>query len=168
MFEIGSYVSYRADGVCKIADIREESFGVLAEHTLYYVLHPIHDEKSIFFIPVDNQTLVAKMRPLLSRDEIAALIKKVSERPLEWIPEAKPRANFFKNILSEGDREELIYLVRLLKVHTETTVAQGKKVYATDDSAAKRAAQLLFAEFSMEFPIDSPADIPTFIESMVA
>ena len=167
MFEIGSYVSYRADGVCKIADIRKESFGVLAEPALYYVLHPIHDEKSIFFVPVDNGMLVAKMRPLLSADEITALIKRVAERPLEWIPEAKPRANFFKRILSEGEREELIYLVRLLKIHTETMQSQGKKVYATDDAAAKRAAQLLFAEFSMVLPIESPNDIPDFIESVL-
>ena len=141
MFEIGSYVSYRADGVCKVADIRKESFGVHAEPTLYYVLHPKHDEKSIFFVPVENPKLVAMMRPLLSADEIAALIKKVSERALEWIPETKPRALYFKNILSIGEREELIYLVRLLRVHTEVTTAQGKKVYATDISAAKRAAQ---------------------------
>jgi CarD family transcriptional regulator len=167
MFEIGSYVSYRADGVCKIADIRKESFGVLAEPALYYVLHPIHDEKSIFFVPVDNGMLVAKMRQLLSADEITALIKRVSERPLEWIPETKPRANFFKRILSEGEREELIYLVRLLKIHTETMQSQGKKVYATDDAAAKRAAQLLFAEFSMVLPIESPNDIPAFIESVL-
>ena len=167
MFEIGSYVSYRADGVCKVADIRKESFGVLAEPPLYYVLHPIHDEKSIFFVPVDNQTLVAKMRPLLTKDEIVSLIKKVSERPLEWISEPKPRANFFKNILSEGEREELVYIVRLLKVHAEAMQAQGKKVYATDDAAAKRAAQLLFAEFSMVFPIESPNDISDFIESVL-
>ena len=167
MFEIGSYVSYRADGVCKIADIRQESFGVLAEPTLYYVLHPVHDEKSIFFIPVDNQMLVAKMRPLLSAEEIISLIKKVAERPLEWIPEAKPRANFFKGILSEGEREELVYLVRLLKVHTEAMQFRGKKVYATDDATAKRAAQLLFAEFSMVLPIESSNDIPAFIESVL-
>ena len=167
MFEIGSYVSYRADGVCKIADIREESFGVLAEPTLYYVLHPKHDEKSIFFVPTDNEVLVAKMRPLLCAEEITALIRAVSERPLEWIPETKPRANFFKSILAEGEREELIYLVRLLRVHSEAMQAQGKKVYATDDAAAKRAAQLLFAEFSMVFDIASPNDIPAFIESLL-
>lgn len=167
MFEIGSYVSYRADGVCKIADIREESFGVLAEPTLYYVLHPKHDEKSIFFVPTNNEILVAKMRPLLTKDEIVSLIKKVSERPLEWIPDPKPRANFFKSILSEGERGELVYLVRLLRVHTGAMQAQGKKVYATDDSAAKRAAQLLFAEFSMVFPIESPNDISDFIESVL-
>ena len=167
MFEIGGYVSYRADGVCKIADIRKESFGVLAEPTLYYVLHPIHDEKSIFFVPVDNPVLVAKMRPLLSKEDIVALIKRVSERPLEWIPETKPRANHFKAILSEGEREELVYLVRLLRVHTEAMQAQGKRVYSTDDAAAKRAAQLLFAEFSMVFPIESPNDISDFIESVL-
>ena len=167
MFEIGSYVSYRADGVCKIADVREESFGVLAEPSLYYVLHPINDEKSIFFVPTNNEILVGKMRPLLSRDEITALVRAVSERPLEWIAEPKPRANFFKNILSEGEREELVYIVRLLKVHAEAMQAQGKKVYATDDAAAKRAAQLLFAEFSMVFPIESPNDISDFIESVL-
>ena len=41
MFEIGSYVSYRAEGVCVIADIRNESFGAIGASTKYYILSSI-------------------------------------------------------------------------------------------------------------------------------
>lgn len=65
MYEVGGYVSYRSDGVCKIIDIRKENFGVVGKDTLYYVLSPVSDEKSTFFVPVDNEALVSMMRKVL-------------------------------------------------------------------------------------------------------
>ena len=162
MFEIGSYVSYRADGVCKIVDIREESFGTLSSGALYYVLAPKNDEKSVFFVPLENEALLSVMRPILSADEIKELFFEVSKRDREWIDNAKSRGNFFKRILSTGDRTEIVYLLMILATYFEE-----KKTCATDEFARKRASQMLFDEFSMSMELASPNDILTLVESYI-
>ena len=73
MFAVGSFVVYRAEGVCRISDIKAESFGVIGSKENYYILTPLNDEKSTVFVPVANETLVGMMRPLLSAEEITAL-----------------------------------------------------------------------------------------------
>ena len=162
MFEIGSYVSYRADGVCKIVDIRRESFGAPSDGALYYVLHPKNDERSVFFLPVENERTREVMRPLLSVDEIAELIREISAREFPWIENAKSRGNYLKRVLSEGDRAELVYILMLLFFHSE-----GKKSCATDEFAKRRASQMLFEEFSMSIDISSSDAIPELIKSFL-
>ncbi|MBO5415471.1 MAG: CarD family transcriptional regulator [Clostridia bacterium] len=166
MFDIGSYVSYRSEGVCKISDIRRENFGALGKETLYYVLTPIGDEKSTFFVPTDNEKLVSMMRKVLSEDEIYELIREVAKREYEWIDDSKRRGAHFKEILANGEREELVFLVRCVNRHIYEQTAAGKKVYVTDISAMKRANKLLFDEFSRIIPMSSPEDMTALIEKI--
>ncbi|MBE6597732.1 MAG: hypothetical protein E7641_08720 [Ruminococcaceae bacterium] len=153
MFSVGSFVSYRAEGVCEITDIRNENFGTVGKDTLYYILSPIHDKKSTFFVPVDNEKLVSMMRKLLSADEIGALIEEQKGVATNWISDSKQRASYFREVLSLGERHELILLVRAVSEFERTQAALGRKVYTTDLSAKERAAKLLLDEFSVTLPI---------------
>ena len=45
-YEIGSYVIYRAEGICDIIDIRRESFAG-GEKAEYYILSPRNDPNSL-------------------------------------------------------------------------------------------------------------------------
>ena len=166
MYEVGGYVSYRSDGVCKIIDIRKENFGVVGKDTLYYVLSPVSDEKSTFFVPVDNEALVSMMRKVLSADEIIELIEKVSKREVQWIDEVKPRGVYFKQLLSDGDREELIYLVHTISTHIRAQDELGKRVYAADTNALKRAGKMLCDEFSMMIPLSNADEAIELVEKV--
>lgn len=149
MFEIGSYVSYRAEGVCVIVDIREERFGALGGTAKYYILSPIGDEKSTVFVPLDNENLVSMMRPLLSAEEILAMVEELREERMEWIEESRLRNLRFREILSCGDRKQLIVLLNTVVEHSEMIRELGKKVGSTDENAMYRAKTMLFEEFSM-------------------
>lgn len=159
MFSVGNYVSYRSDGVCKIIDIRKESFGALGKDILYYILSPINDEKSTFFVPTDNALLVSMMRKLLSSDEITELVKAVSKKEPVWIDDSKQRGVAFKEILSKGDREEMLLLIKAVNNYQKLREAEGKKVYSADLSARSRAAKLLLEEFSIVLPISSEDEL---------
>ena len=74
MFEIGSYVMYRAEGVCKISDIRDESFGAIGGQEKYYILSPLNDDKSTVYVPMGNDALLGMMRPLMSAEEICRMV----------------------------------------------------------------------------------------------
>ncbi|MBR2354595.1 MAG: CarD family transcriptional regulator [Clostridia bacterium] len=158
MFKIGDYVSYRSEGVCKISDIRKENFGG-GEGTTYYILAPVNDPKSTLFVPMDNERLIALMRPLLSANEISALCEELRSERMDWVEENRMRNNVFREILSEGDRRKLIVLLNTVTERMEAQVAAGKRILGTDLNAANRAAQLLLEEFSATAELSSAEEL---------
>ena len=80
MLKVGEKVLYGAAGACTITEICKKRFGD-AEEREYYVLVPIHDSRSTLYVPLDNEKLRAKMKKLLSAEEIEALIDSM---PKEW------------------------------------------------------------------------------------
>lgn len=153
-YEIGSYVIYRAEGICDIVDIRRESFAG-GEKADYYILSPRNDPNSMLYVPVDNEKLTAMMRPLLCETEIRALIAELRDERLEWIDDSRARNSRFKEILSEGDRRSVLVLLNTVRERIAMNEANGKRSGTTDTGALSRACKLLRDEFSHAIPMDS-------------
>ncbi len=163
MFEIGSYVVYRAEGVCIVSDIREESFGAIGGKEKYYILTPMADKKSTVFVPVNNETLCAMMRKLLSAEEICELCASLRNERMEWIAESRARNTRFKEIMATGDRRELIILLNTVHEQISRTVASGKRPTGTDENALRRAKQMLYDEFSFTLELRSEDDVVSLV-----
>ena len=162
MFAIGSSVVYKSEGVCVISDIRAECFGAPAGEQ-YYVLTPVRDSRSVLFVPVNNEALTAFMRELMSADEINKMVDELRGQRLELPPECRVRNNLFKDIISRGDRRELVVLVLTLSEKIEQTVAAGKKVGTTEMSAISRAERMLYEEFCATTDISSISQVVPFL-----
>ena len=67
-FEKSQYVCYGANGVCRIEDICP--MPGMRTQSLFYVLRPIADRNSVYYIPTDNEKLTSKMRLPLTREQI--------------------------------------------------------------------------------------------------
>ena len=167
MFEIGSYVAYRSEGVCVITDIREENFGTSSESEQYYILTPVHHTQSTLFVPVKNRNLTALMRVLMSADEINEMATELRDQRLDLPAECRVRNNVFKEIISRGDRRELAVLVLTLAEKAETTLASGKKVGSTEAGALRRAENMLYEEFAVTTNIRSTNDVLAFLRGNV-
>lgn len=160
MFKIGEYVSYRAEGVCVISDIRTESFNALGKCEDYYILSPIKDMNSVLYVSVNNELLTSKMQRLLSAEEICELADSLRNERLEWISESRARTNGFREILATGDRRLLIVLVNTLTERIEAPQAgNGKKPTAGDENALKRAKRMLLDEFSATTDLKSEEEL---------
>ncbi len=159
MFTIGTYVAYRAEGVCVISDIREENFGAIGEKNKYYILSPLGDNRSTVFVPMDNETLCSMMRRLLSAEEIHSLAESLKDKRTEWISDNRTRNARFREILSLGDREELIILVNTLHEHISRVLADKKKPTGIDENTLRRAKRMLYDEFSATTDLASEEDI---------
>ena len=159
MFEIGSYVIYRAEGVCKISDIRKESFGAVGAEGEYYILSPVNDEKSTVFVPLDNDFLLSMMRPLMSAEEISRTVAELKHERMAWIPECRARNARYKEVLALGDRRELIVLINTVCDRNEQLLSQGKKPTSTDENAMRRAQRLLYEEFSATTDLERESDV---------
>ena len=91
---VNEYVSYGTQGICQIEAIRSIQFEGCSGAREYYVLHPIDRVQSSIFVPVDNQRLTSRMRPVLSPEEIDRAILSV-KRPAALLgqrPQAACRA----------------------------------------------------------------------------
>ena len=155
MYKIGTYISYRSEGVCVINEIKQQKFGALDTASEYYVLSPIVDLNSTLYVPVNNEVLVSKMRPLCSADELNAMAIELREEKMEWIKEPRPRNNAFREILSLGDRVALIKLVHTLVAQAEVFESIGKTLTQGDEMTLKRAKDMLVAEFSFTTDVNN-------------
>ena len=159
MFDIGSYVIYRSEGVCVVSDIREENFGTIGKSEKYYILTSVNSQGSTTFIPVNNEELTSHMRPLLSATQINQMAEALRDSRIEWIDETRARSNRFKEILAAGVPEELIQLANTVSERIDAATANGKKPSTTDLNALRRAERILFDQFCSTTDLASPRDI---------
>ena len=114
----------------------------------YYILAPLKDMNSVLYVPVNNEILTSKMQPLLSADEICALADELRGELLDWIDESRARNAALREILSGGDRRELIVLVNTILDRIARSDEIGRKITAGDENTLKRAKRMLLDEFS--------------------
>ena len=109
MYQKGDYINYGGHGVCRIEDITSMNFGGGAGKS-YYVIQPIAPGSATIYFPVDSPKAVERMRPLLSKEEIDAIIHSVKDEQMPWIADRKQRTAQFQQILSRRDERELLLL----------------------------------------------------------
>lgn len=163
MHKIGDNVMYGANGVMTIVDIREESIGDISRS--YYVLRPtLVKTDSLTFVPTENETLVAAMRPLLTKDELIALLRNTKDAPpIEWISDNRARQDKFKKIMESCDRVGMIRMIRAINESAARRESEGKKNFLADENLKQKAEKQLFSEFSIVLGIPEE-DVPAFIK----
>ena len=67
-FSKNDMVVYGNNGICTVEDIRIMKFG--KDEAVYYVLKPKASSAATLYVPQDKESLVSKMRKLLTREEI--------------------------------------------------------------------------------------------------
>lgn len=161
MLEIGEKVLYGAAGACTVTEICTRKFGEAGERE-YYVLVPVHDTRTTLYVPVDNESLQAKMKKLLSAEEIESLIASMPEEESLWIADEKVRQEKYKGMLRRGDRRELIGMAKALYRHRQKLMAMGRKLHMADERLFKEAEKLLCDEFAVVLGL-KPSEVMTFI-----
>ena len=147
-FDIGENVSYGINGMCNIEDIRPMQLSQSVEKMMYYILRPESNPKSTIFVPVNNQKLVSKMRELMTKDEINAMLVRMKDRTLEWEKDVRFRTESFHEILNNGVNQDLILMIRCLHRKRQELVQLGKKLPARDSNTLKTAERLVEEEFA--------------------
>lgn len=147
MFQVGKNVRYGQEGVCRIDRIGTMDF--CGEKQDYYVLEPLFKPGALLYVPVKNSVLVGKMRPLLTIEEVEAVICDVLERKAEWVRDFRLRSNIAKKALASDDRADALYLIKNILFHKKENEKEGKKVHTTDDCFLKDAENLIYFEFSV-------------------
>jgi len=161
-YKVNDTILYGIHGVCRITEISERQFNDKCRE--YYVLKPICDDKATLYVPVNNEKLVDKMRRVLTAAEIYELIETMPDENTIWIENESARKEKYKEILRQGDRVELVRLVKTLYQHQETQREKGKKLHLADERFMKDAERMLFAEFAHVLDIKYEQVLPFILK----
>jgi CarD family transcriptional regulator len=164
MYQAGATVLYGMHGVCEISGVDEKI--VNGRSTDYYVLHPIFDEKTTIFLPVNKEGAVEKMRPVLSPDEIRKLIHAMPGETAFWIENANERKLRYREILAEGDRVAIVRMIKALYLQRQKRLALGKKPLASDAEFMRAGEKILYDEFAHVLKIKRERVLPFIMEQI--
>ena len=165
MLQVGMQVVYGIHGVCRITDA--EIRIVDRKKVEYFVLEPRDQPGARFYVPTQNQAAVAKLRPLLTAEELDALLASEDTHQDCWIPVENLRKLKYRELINSGDRAALISMVRALYQHKEDQLAAGRKFHLCDENFLHDAQKLLLSEFSMVLGIPQ-SDVKTYIEKKLS
>ena len=161
VLQVGMQVVYGIHGVCSIIDAELRT--VDRKKVEYFVLEPREQPGARFYVPTHNQAALAKLRPLLSAEELEALLASEDTHRDCWIPEENLRKLKYRELINGGDRAALISMVRVLHQHRENQLAAGRKFHLCDENFLRDAQKLLISEFSMVLGIPQ-SDVRTYID----
>ena len=103
MFQVGDTVIYGTNGACRITGVVQKEFG--QQKMEYYVLNPVYDLRSTIFVPKDNAALLAKMRRVLSAEEIYRLIRTIPQEESGWIAQEDERKKKYAEFIQSSKPE---------------------------------------------------------------
>lgn len=165
MLSIGDIFLYGENGVCRVEDIRNETFH--KQEQTYYIIRPLNSTSQTIHVPVDSTFFKSKIRPLVSPEEIIKIALEVNDSKPYWIDNDNERNQHFKKILSDCDRCSVLHLLKSVHVRKEELAANGKKLRSSDEDIVKKAEKMVCEEVSMVMNIEQDRLLPFLFEEVL-
>ena len=152
MYQVGDYLVYGMEGVCRVEDVSSPKFTGMPKDRLYYTLAPVGKTDSIY-IPVDTQVY---MRRPLSREAVLALLETVPDVPVYSDLPADTRllSSRYQEIIATHDCTELLRLYKTIWCKQQVLAGSRRSLSVTDMRYWKQAENLLLSEVA--FALDIP------------
>lgn len=152
MYQIGDRVVYGVHGVCRVVDQEERMID--RKRLTYLALEPVGQGGSRYLVPTHNEAAMGKLRHMLSREELTALMDSEEVRQNGWISDENQRKQAYRELIGSGDRARLMQMVRSLYRHKSAQSAAGRKVHLCDDNFLRDAEKLLIGEVCIVMDMD--------------
>lgn len=152
MFHGGELVVYGSHGVCRVAG--KEKQLVNRKRTEYFILHPLSNMESRFMVPADNPTALAKLKPVLPREEMEQLLNSEQVRADVWIGEENRRKQEYRGLINSGDRLAVLQMVHAIYRYRDTQLAVGRRLHLCDENFLRDAEKLMASEIGLVYELD--------------
>ncbi len=152
MYQIGEQVIYGVHGVCRVAAMEERT--VDRKKVNYLVLEPVGQAGSRYLVPTQNAAAMAKIRQMLTPQQLQELMDSEEIRTDGWIRDENLRKQTYRELICSGDRVRLMQMVNTLYHHKSERAAAGKKVHLCDDNFLRDAEKLLCSEVSQVLGVE--------------
>lgn len=147
MFQTGDWVVYGIHGVCRVVGTEKQL--VNRKRTQFLVLEPLNHGESRFYLPTENATAMAKLKPVLDKAELVNLLDSEDVRQDVWIQEEHQRKQHYRTLIGSGDRIALLQMVSTLYRYRAAQMNAGKKFHQSDDNFLRDAEKLLASEIAL-------------------
>ena len=160
MLNIGETVVFGTEGIFTVEETTQKVIG--GQKTDYYVLRSTNKANSVVYLPMNNQDLIEKAKPLLTKEEITRLIENIPNSEDCWVDDHKQRKEKFNRILQSGDRENIIALAGTIYNKQKAQIAAHKKLNASDERILREAERIINLEFAFVLNI-TPDEVKEYI-----
>ena len=164
MFEIGDYIVYGTNGVCRVEAIGSAPFEGVSPDKLYYTLSPVRNPGGHIYTPVDNKKIV--MRRILTPEEAQQLIASMPDIQPLTVSNEKTIELLYKSSLNSCDSVQWVQVIKTIYNRKQDRLAIGKKITAVDDRYMRIAEDNLYGEMSIVLDMDR-SQITDYIRSVV-
>ena len=100
------------------------------------------------------------MKRIMTKDEIYHLINDMPNEESIWISNENERKEKYKEIIFNGNRTELVQLIKTLYIHKQNQRSEGKKLHLADERFLKDAERILYDEFAYVLDITPDKGVP--------
>ncbi|MBP1764421.1 MAG: CarD-like transcriptional regulator [Firmicutes bacterium] len=160
MFRVNDYVVYGLMGVYKITDIQKNGLASSDESEgYYYVLRPVYKNNITIKLPVRKENTL--LRPVITREDVLALIASMPEKEIVSIESDRERNNMFKTAKT-GNIEEQIKIVKSFYWKKKKKIAANKKLAKADEDIMNVVEKQLNEEFAIALNI-TPDEVHPYI-----
>lgn len=163
IFSVSDFVVFGSADVYKIVDICQKSFSGNSKRK-YYVMNPVFGNSLDVYIPINDKQM--PMRRILSKKEIVQIIQSMPDFEDEWIEDHKSRKATYGEILSSGDHEKIIRIIKIIHIHKLELEQQGKQLINTDKELLKAAEKLIYHEFAAVLDLEPEQVIDYIIQNI--
>lgn len=164
MYQVSQLVVYGVHGVCRITHMEERR--VDRQMVNYFVLEPLSQPRNQYLIPCGNPAALAKMRPLLEKQQLLAVLRgDLNEEP--WIPNENLRKQYYRQILNSGDVAALIGMLHCLETYRQAQLEAGRRLHICDENFLRDVKKVLSGEISTVLDIPE-SEIPDYIQTIRA
>ena len=146
MYQVGDYLVYGMEGVCRVEDVGRPKFTGVPRDRLYYTLAPI-GKTDFIYIPVDTQVY---MRRPLSREAVLALLETIPDAPAcDDLPaDARLLAPYYQDVVASHDCGRLLQLYKTIWCKQQALAGSRRSLSVTDMRYWKQAENLLMGEIA--------------------
>jgi CarD family transcriptional regulator len=164
MYQLGDRIVYGMHGVCNVIDLQIRT--VDRKKVEYFVLSPVDQPETHYFVPTQNPSALAKLRPMLSREQIISLLQAECAEAPSWIIDENRRKLRYRELNSSSDVKDLVAMVRNLHLHRARQFEMGKKFHMCDEKFLRDCEKALSAEFAivLNVPVD---EIKNTVEQII-
>lgn len=152
MYEQNDILVYGNNGVCRLVDIRRERFG--GAYGMYYILAPLYDSRSRYYVPVGSDKLKARLRPVMEKGELDGMMNAARGGEAVWEPDDRKREHDFHEIVSKGLSEELIGVMRTLLLRKRTLMQDTRRLRSADEKVLSLCEKIVSEEYACAFGVD--------------
>ncbi len=151
MYQAGQQVVYGAHGVCTI--VGTEARSVDRKTIEYFVLQPLQQPDSRYYVPSHNQNALAKMRPLMDKAALLALLQSPQIREDAWISDENRRKQHYRELITSLDIQAMIRMIHALRLQRKQLEEAGKKFHLCDENFLRDAQRVLRTELLLVLDI---------------